>query len=222
MISDTENKELVFGPKTSTKKIFTLDKKTNVYLKFDELKSLVVTSVEEKEITIKVFTDLNEDVENLINFKVDVSRWLDIFVTHKRGKKTPTSHLHVVLSLPKTFLYDLELEGKTNSLTMYHCIHAHTEFNGNVDKVLLFDLCGDLELDSNSKMEITYDGSLTKLDINQINSSTNLMLAKGANTYIYTANKSCDLVLIGCVNNVNSAHFIELNGKNSHLIARNE
>ncbi len=222
MISDTQNKELVFGPKTSTKQIFTLNKKSNIYLKFDDLKSLVVTSVEENEITIKVFTDLNEDVEKMINFKVNISRWLDIFISHKRGKKPSVSHLHVVLSLPKTFLDNLELEGKTNSLTMYHCIHNHTEFGGNVEKMLLFDLNGSFEIDSNSKMEITYDGSLTKLDINQINSSTNLLLARGANTYIYTANKSCDLVLIGCVNNVNSSHFIELNGKNSHLIARNE
>ena len=222
MISDTQNKELVFGPKTASRQKIKLKQRIDINLKFDNMKNMIITSVDEPEVGLKVFTDLNEDITQLTNIKVESGRNLDITVKHKRGKKTPDSHIYLNLTIPETFLGNLEIEGNVDFLTIYRCMHSHTGFSGEVNKLLLYDLKEAAEIDSNSHMEITYDGSLTQLDINQVNSSSNLILAKGANTYIYTNGKNCDVVLIGCVNNPNSPHRIELNGKNSHLIARNE
>jgi len=222
MISDVENKELAYGPKNSSKQDIKLNKLKDISISFDNLKYAVITGVDEPNINLKVFTDLNEDIKKVANIKISESKTLDISISHKKAKKTPDSHLYLRLCLPYKFLGDLELEGKVEDLTLYHCMHSHTEFGGDVNKIMLFDLKGAAEIDSNSHMEIIYDGSLTQLDINQINSSSNLILAKGSDTYIYASGKECDIVLIGCVNNPNSQHRIELNGKKSHLIARNE
>ena len=222
MISDTESKEYLYGPKTSTKEIYKLNNLKDINLKFDNLKTLVITSVDESDVTLKVYTDLNEDIEKLVNIRADSTHDLDISVRHKRGKKSLESHIHISLNIPQNLWGEIEIEGNVEMLTIYHSMQSHTEFSGEVNKIMLYDLKGKMEIDTNSHFDMIYDGSLDQLDINQRNSSSNVMLAKGADTYIYSASKTCDVVLIGCVNNPDSLHLIELNGKSSHLIARNE
>ena len=194
-------------------------------IRFDNINSLDITLGPSDKVIAEIMTDLGVKAYDLAKVKLDDDKTIDISIINiASGKKASISkqdaknHIFVKVILPEKLADKIELSGCLRTLKLHDFEGAkEIEFDGKVEKVTVTGMHGHLELNSNLDMEIEYDGSMERFDINQLNSTSNIYVPKGSDIDIYAKGRGNKIVLNGFETKTDSAHKVELNGFRSEL-----
>ena len=172
------------------------------------------------KVSIEIKSDLDIEAYKLIKVRLKTDK-KDLSCIKFEACKDMISnqdslnHIYVKMTLPRAMLNELELNGNLKSFIIHDFNEAkHIEFDGKVEETHISNMNGHLELTSGVNMDIYYDSSLDKLDLNGWNSVINLYLKN--NAYIINDGRKTKLILNGYENN-KSDKVIELNGYKAEL-----
>ena len=202
---------------------------------FGNANRLDLTLGEQEKVLIEIRTDLNDPAYKIAKVKLENGRKIDLTViqikTDKKYLSVDTNkslsdqdaknHIFIKITLPSKLSRKIELNGnvKTLSIRDFNC-EKHVEFDGKADCVDLKNLKGRLELNTSVDTKINYDGSLDQLDVNQLNSVSNLFVCDGAKLNVYNKSRSCKIVFDGFENDPTAKNQVELNGRKSELTVK--
>ena len=197
--------------------------------------TLDVTTKDIEKVIVEVRSDLPTESYKLAKVKLTEGRHVDLVVVeYKNDKKfvdvkpdkdlsrqDAKQHLFINLILPSSLADHIELDGNVRKLTIHDMPQEHhIEFDGKASEVSISNLCGHLELTSNTDTEVTYDGSLRQLDINQIRCISNLYIPRDAELCIYNKGRASRLLFNGYENRPEAENKVELNGYKSELTVK--
>lgn len=197
--------------------------------------TLDITTSHNEKVVVEIRSDLDKESYKLAKVKLsegrhvdlvvveykDEKRYLDIKTDKDISRQEAKKHVFVSVVLPENLADHIEIEGNVQRLSIHDMeSEHHLEFDGKASEVMLSNLNGHLELTSDVDMEITYDGSLRQLDINQIRCISNLYLPKGAQVDVYSKGRASKVLFEGYVNNPESENKVELAGFKSELTVR--
>lgn len=202
---------------------------------FGCVKELDVTAGDFEKIAVELRTDLEDKAYHLAKVRLENGRGKDIAVVEIRpdkkyireatgkplSKQEAKQHLNVKVMLPAAYSDKIELSGDAERL----CVHdiaefKHIEFDGKTHIVDVSRAKGHLELTSGVDMEISYDGSMEQLDVNQLGAVSNLYLLKGARVNVYGKGRGCEVIFDGYENVPDAENRVELNGRKAELTVR--
>ena len=172
------------------------------------------------KVSIEIKSDLDIEAYKLIKVRLKTDK-KDLSCIKFEACKDMISnqdllnHIYVRMTLPCAMLNELELNGNLKNFIIHDFNEEkHIEFDGKVEEAHISNMNGHLELTSGVNMDIYYDSSLDKLDLNGWNSVINLYLKN--NAYIINDGRKTKLILNGYENN-KSDKLIELNGYKAEL-----
>ena len=190
--------------------------------------SLDVTTKDIEKVIVEVRSDLPTESYKLAKVKLTEGRHVDLEVKYvdvkpekDLSRQDAKQHVFIKLILPSSLADHIELDGNVQKLDLHDMMQEHhIEFDGKASQVSISNLCGHLELTSNTDMEVTYDGSLRQLDINQIRCISNLYIPKDADLFIYNKGRASRVLFNDYENRVEADNKVELNGYKSELTVR--
>ena len=172
------------------------------------------------KVSIEIKSDLDIEVYKLLKVRLKNDK-KDLSIIKFEPSKDIISnqdslnHIFVKMTLPNALLGRLELNGNVKNFVIHDFNEAkHIEFDGKIEEAHIENMNGHFELTSGVNMNIYYDSSLDKLDLNGWNSIINLYLENDA--YIINAGRKTKLILNEYENN-KSDKVIELNGYKTEL-----
>ncbi len=207
----------------------------NFEIHWDCVKALDITTGDFEKIAVEIRTDLPDKAYHLAKVHLENGRGKDIAVIRIRqdkkyqcsdsgkplSKQEAKKHLTVNVMLPQSVADHIELQGDVEALSVHDIIQPkHIEFDGKVHIVAIRSAKGHFELTSGENMEITYDGSMEQLDVNQLGAISNLYLTKDARVNVYQKGRSCAIIFDGYENVSDAENQVELNGRKTELTVR--
>ncbi len=224
MISD-ERRTYDLGPKMIYKTEVSIGKCRDFCLNLHKVNEFRAYFVDTDKITFEVRTDLNIDLQEIVGLDISNGRQKEINLYPIKRKGEPPfdalGHIFVQIVFPNNRENHIEMLGDYQKITLSDChTHNHIEFDGTVNEMNVYNMAGHLEINSPMELTLNYDASMDKVDINQKNLTSNVVLTPSATPNIYALGKDCDIVLVGCATDPNSEKLIELNGSKSSLIVR--
>ena len=115
------------------------------------------------------------------DFKVkidDIKGRIDVDIKRKNGmtEAKAKESLVVEVMVPNKYMDHLELESNCHELRLNNIVCGNTEFKGKTSNVIVDSVESVLELDCNLNMDIKVDHFAGSLEINQISSTSRLMV----------------------------------------------
>lgn len=203
---------------------FDIFKFSDIDLKIGNANTLDISLIESEKVIVELESDLVLDVYKFAKVKIENENSVEISVLLNKSKDINISkqdcknHLFVKVLLPKNLVDDIELDANIKKLNIHDFdIEKHIEFDGRVEDVNILNVNGHFELNSNMDMEINYDGSLNQLDINQLNSISNLYIKKDIKVNVYSKGRASKVLFNDYDNDNESSSKVELNGFRSEL-----
>lgn len=203
---------------------FDIFKFSDIDLKIGNANTLDISLIDSEKVIVELESDLELDVYKFAKVKIENENSVEISVLLNKSKDINISkqdcknHLFVKVLLPKNLVDDIELDANIKKLNIHDFdIEKHIEFDGRVEDVNILNVNGHFELNSNMDMEINYDGSLNQLDINQLNSISNLYIKKDIKVNVYSKGRASKVLFNDYDNDNESSSKVELNGFRSEL-----
>ncbi|MBR4270436.1 MAG: hypothetical protein IKQ31_02035 [Clostridia bacterium] len=224
MISD-EKRTYDLGPKMIYKTEVTIGKCRDFCLNLHKVNEFRAYFVDTDKITLEVRTDLNIDLARIVGLNISNGRnkEINLYPIKQKGERPfdALGHIFVQIVFPNNRENNIEISGDYQKITLTDCpTYNHIEFDGTVNEMNVYNMAGYLEINSPMALTLNYDASMERVDINQKNTTSSLILTPSATPNIYAMGKDCDIVLVGCAIDPNSEKLIELNGAKSSLIVR--
>lgn len=210
---------------------YDIDAIKNFDIKFCGAKATLVTGYSGEKIRVRLQSDTLPDIQRMFKVKIDDNKnQIDIEVNRfaQTADSTAKEALYIRIELPQDYIRKIELSGNTNRLEICAINADNIEFQGKTNTFYINDSVTHVELDCSMDMNIMLGTFRGKIDVNQISSSSKLLLlnrqtiraaAKGRTNAIYFMQSG---KMTEDFTSDSAEIEIELNGmKNELIIERN-
>ena len=214
---------------------FDIFSKSSFHLDVGTANSLDVTTADMEKVIVEVRSDMPTESYKLAKVRLTEGKRVDLVVVEYKSdkkfidvktekdfsKQDAKNHLFIKMVLPEKLAEHIELEGNVQNLRIHDMSEdRHIEFDGKASNVNISDLKGHFELTGNVDMEVTYDGSMRQLDINQLRCVSNLYLTKDSRVDVYNKGRCCKVLFDNYENSPESDRKVEFNGYKSELTVK--
>lgn len=211
---------------------YDIDCGKNYDITFSGAKKVSLCGYKGEKIRVCLASDQIEEIQSVFKVRIDdVRKKIDIDVrrfgnmTEARAKK----ELDVFIWIPQQYTGEAEISGNTSVLELTRMGAKNIEFSGKTERVLVHDVTGHVEINSNEDMNIVCAGLCGRLDINQLSSTSRLTVPenmeffavkKGIGNHIYYEKEggTAEDFSVKEEEIDDSTNMIELNGMKSELI----
>lgn len=222
LLADTKINNI--SNKNISKTEFDVFKASDIDLKIGNANTLDITLTDNEKVIVELESDLEVEVYKFAKVKLENEESVEISIVLNKSKDNNISkqdckkHLFVKILLPKDLVNNIEIDADVKKLIIHDFdLEKHIEYNGKTEDVDIANVCGHLELDCNIDMEINYDGSLYKLDINQWKAISNLYIKKDIKVNVFNKGRASKALFNDYDNDAESLNKVELNGYRSEL-----
>jgi transcriptional regulator with XRE-family HTH domain len=195
--------DISFGNARNVKLIGTQTSKVRVVLES--------ASIEGLQEAFKVHIDPDEN-----SFDIEVVSMGSVTAAEAR------SSLDVRIEVPANWENRIELEGSADSVEVSTLAASRVEVGGKFARLTLSDVIGHVEADTNQDLFVHCVTLPSRLDINQLSSTSRLQIPRGEAIALRKRGIANHLVLDGVEETANAEHLIELNGMRSELTIATE
>lgn len=175
--SDGPKKDYVYDSITE----YDIDGGKNYDITFAGARRVSLCGYEGEKIQVRLASDQIAEIQTAFKVRIDdVKKKIDIDV-RRFGTMTETrakAELDIFIRIPRQYTGDIEISGNTSLLELGNIEAENIEFSGKTEKVFVNGVTAHVELNSNEDMLIVCAGLDGRLDINQLSSTSRLMISE--------------------------------------------
>ena len=151
-------------------------------VKLGGARRLTIRGHEGEKLRVRLLSDILSTLESDCKVKIDDTRGrLDVDLMRLNGLTEAAARegLTIVLELPNTELYPVELAANVNELIVGELTAEDLEFDGKVQNVIVDGFSGALEINSNQDMKVDVRTLMGSLALNQVAAVSRLTVPEG-------------------------------------------
>ena len=151
-------------------------------MKLGGARRLSVRGYEGEKLRVRLLSDTLSTLASDCKVKIDDNRGrLDVDLVRQNGmtEAAVREGLIIEVLVPSRYIYHVELAANVNELAVSELACEDLEFGGKVQNVIVDEVAGEMEIDSNLDMKVDVRGLKGSLALNQVAAVSRLTVPEG-------------------------------------------